>query len=111
MEPDYGVIIGLITVSGCAIILALSYVGAFLLGQTRGRRDAERALRVEAREEARVGNADRLLVVESAVDAVARAMERLSDAQRVALLEQTRIASLTESRPRSTPNQPRNTPT
>jgi hypothetical protein len=111
MEPDYGVIIGLITVSGCAAILALSYVGAFLLGQARGRRDAERELRAESREEARVGNADRLLVVESAVDAVARAIERLTDAQRVALLEQTRIASMTESRSRSATGQPRNTPT
>lgn len=111
MEPDYGIIIGLITVVGAATILALSYVGAFMLGHTRGRRDAERALRAETREEARVGNADRLLVVESAVDAVARAIERLTDAQRIALLEHTRIASAMESRARSVSGQPRNTPT
>jgi hypothetical protein len=64
-------------------------------------------LRGVERDEARVGNADRLLVVEGAVDSVARAMERLAEAQRVVLLEQVRAAGVQEPRARS---EKRNTP-
>jgi hypothetical protein len=111
METDYGVIIGLISIVAGVGVLGMSYVGAFLLGQMRGRRDADRTLRADTRDEPRVGHADRLLVVESAVDAVARAIERLTDAQRIALLEQARISSLSEGRVRPPSGQPRNTPT
>ena len=110
MEPNYGIFIGLISVVSGVVILGLAYVGAFLIGHARGRRDAERAMRAELRDDSRVGNADRLLVVESAVDAVARAIERLSDAQRIALLEQTRMANSLEPRARPAAL-PRNTPT
>jgi hypothetical protein len=96
MDIDYGVIIGLIATGSGAVVLALSYVGAFMLGQARGRRDAERERVGDA---ATVGHADRLLVVEGAVDSVARAIARLTEAQRIILLEQARAAEAPQPRP------------
>ena len=106
MDIDYGVIIGLIGTVCIAGVLGLSYVGAFLMGQARGRRDAEREMRLTERDDARIAASDRLLLVETAVDSVARAVERLTDAQRVVLLEQARLVEGREpSRP---PIGPRN---
>jgi hypothetical protein len=110
MDIDYGVIIGLISVVGVAGIMALSYAGAYLLGQARGRREALHELRAAEREVAQVGNADRLLVVEGAVDSVSRAIERLAEAQRVVLLEQVRTASASEPRLGGARSEKRNTP-
>ena len=110
MDIDYSMIIGLISVLGVAGIMALSYAGAYLLGHGRGRREAVRELRAAEREEAQVGNADRLLVVEGAVDSVSRAIERLADAQRVALLEQVRTANAPEGRLGGARGEKRNTP-
>lgn len=98
MDVDYSMIIGLISVVGVAGIMALSYTGAYLLGRARGRRDAVQELRATARDEAQVGNADRLLVVEGAVDSVSRAIERLAEAQRLALLQQVRPTNASEPR-------------
>jgi hypothetical protein len=110
MDVDYSMIIGLISVVGVAGIMVLSYVGAYLIGQARGRREAVSELRATARDEAQVGNADRLLVVEGAVDSVSRAIERLADAQRVVLLEQVRTANVSESRLGGSRSEKRNTP-
>ena len=110
MDIDYGMIIGLISVVGVAGIMVLSYAGAYLLGQARGRREAVSELRATAREEAQVGNADRLLVVEGAVDSVSRAIERLAEAQRVVLLEQVRTSNASEPRLASARSEKRNTP-
>ena len=110
MDIDYGMIIGLISVVGVAGIMALSYAGAYLLGQARGRRDAVHELRATARDEAQVGNADRLLVVEGAVDSVSRALERLAEAQRFALLEQVRPSNASEPRLGGARSEKRNTP-
>lgn len=110
MDTDYSMIIGLISVVGVAGIMALSYVGAYLLGQARGRRDAADELRAAERDVAQVGNADRLLIVEGAVDSVSRAIERLAEAQRVALLEQVRTSSASEPRLGGARSEKRNTP-
>jgi len=95
MDMDYGVMIGLIGAVCMAGMLGLSYVGAFLLGQTRGRREAERELAAQraALEAIGDGQADRLRATEDAVHRVARAVERLTEAQRILLLEQSRQAS------------------
>lgn len=103
MEIDYGVIIGFIGAVCVAGVLGLSYVGACMLGHARGRREA-------AREDARIGDADRLLAVESAVDSVSRAIDRLTDAQRIVLLQQVRAAELREPRPGVARDPLRNTP-
>src|SRR5215208_320581 len=98
MEPDLGLIIGLIGVVGAAGVLGLSYLGAYLVGYNRARNELERQRREEEREDSREGHADRILMVEGALASVAQAMERLTDAQRVMLLEQTRGAPSPERR-------------
>ena len=90
MEPDYGIIIGLIATVCTAGVLGLSYLGAYLLGHSRGRREAEQEMM-----DALPG--DRAAAIESALAAMAQPVERLTDAQRVALLDRVRTAS--ESRP------------
>ena len=86
MDIDYGVIIGLIGAALVAVIVLLSYTGAYYLGRFRGQRDAERRFRVEEQER-KSGAGERLAVVETAVEGLARAVERMTDAQRVALLQ------------------------
>jgi hypothetical protein len=88
---DFGVMIGFISVSCGAVVLGLSYLGAYLLGHSRGRREAEMELRQrEAYHDDRVGHADRILMVEGAVSSMADAINRLTEAQRLALFERMR---------------------
>ena len=103
MGFDFSEVIGLIGVASGATVLVMSYLGAFMMGRARGRREIEQELRSGAS-----GHDDRLIMIESAVSSMAQAVERLTDAQRIALLEQLRISSQ-ESRPiRRIPGQ--NTP-
>jgi hypothetical protein len=93
MQPDVGVIIGLIVTLCGAGVLGLSYMGAYMLGRNRGRREVELERRMEQSEDAHLIEHDRVLMVESAVASMAQAIERLTDAQRVALLERMRASS------------------
>ncbi|MDB4883675.1 MAG: hypothetical protein JWL95_2441 [Gemmatimonadetes bacterium] len=93
MDMDLGVIIGLIGALCTAGILGLSYMGAYMLGRTRGRSEVELERRVDQHDDARVLDHDRVLMVESAVVSMAQAIERLTDAQRIALLERVRAAN------------------
>ena len=90
MQPDVGIIIGLIAAVCSAGVLGLSYMGAYFLGHSRGRRDAEREMM-----DALPG--DRVEAIEGALSAMAQAIERLTDAQRVALLDRVRTASESRS--------------
>jgi hypothetical protein len=92
MNPDVGVFIGLIVVSCGAGMLGMSYFGAYMLGRARGRREVELEQRVEAQGGERLMDHDRVLMVEGAVASMAQAIERLSDVQRVALLERMKPA-------------------
>ena len=92
MDLDLGELTGLIVIAASTGVVALSYLGAYMFGKARGRIEAERE-RIAAREEARLASADRLLVVEGAVDSMARAIERLADAQRIAALDPARQAA------------------
>ena len=91
MDFDYGVIIGLIGAALFAVIVLLSYTGAYYLGRFRGQRDAERRFRLEEKERA-AGSGERVAAVETAVEGLARAVERMTDAQRVALLQSRPLA-------------------
>ena len=93
MDFDYGVIIGLIATLCGAGVLGMSYMGAYMLGRTRGRNEAELERRVDLQDDARLLDHDRVVMVESAVASMARAIERLTDAQRIALLERVRAAN------------------
>lgn len=107
MEPDYGIIIGLIAAVCSAGVIGLSYFGAYFIGHSRGRREAELDQRALDREMMDALPGDRTAAIERALSTMAQAIERLSDAQRTALLDRVRIAS--EPRAPSRSGQ-RNTP-
>jgi hypothetical protein len=93
MNPDIGVIIGLIVTLASVSVVGLSYMGAYMLGRNRGRREVELERSSVQHVDAQLMDHDRVLMVESAVASMAQAIERLSDAQRVALLERMRAAN------------------
>ena len=93
MDFDYGVIIGLIVTARGAGVLGLSYLGVYLMGHSRGRREAELDQRVLEREMGHSLPDDRTAAIESALSTMAQAIERLTDAQRIALLDRVRAAS------------------
>ncbi len=111
MDIDPWIIIGFIGAVSAAGMLGLSYLGAYFIGYNRARRELERASREEEREDVRTGHAERMLLVESSLDSIAQALERLTDAQRLVLLEQARAASGGDRRPDSARLRPHNTPT
>jgi hypothetical protein len=85
MEPNYGIIVVLIGAVCASGVLGLSYMGAYFLGHSRGRRDAEREMLDGL-------PGDRVEAIEGAVSTMAQAIERLTDAQRVALLDRVRTS-------------------
>lgn len=93
MEPDYGIIIGLIAAVCTAGVLGLSYLGAYFLGHSRGRRESELDRRALDEEMMRALPDDRAASIEAALSTMAQAIERLTDAQRVALLDRVRTMS------------------
>ena len=93
MDFDNGVIIGLIVTVCGAGMLGLSYLGAYLLGHSRGRREAEFDQRLIERETGHSLADDRTAAIEGALSQMAQAIERLTDAQRVALLDRVRTGS------------------
>ena len=92
MNADYGVIIGLIATLCGAGVLGLSYMGAYFVGHSRGRREAELDRQIAA-QDARLLNQERADSIEGAIATMAQAIERLTDAQRVALIDRARSAS------------------
>ena len=67
MEFDYGVIIGLIVTLCGAGVLGLSYLGVYLLGHARGRREAELDQRALDREVGYSLPEDRSVAIEGAL--------------------------------------------
>jgi hypothetical protein len=93
MNPDYGIVIGLIATLCGAGVLGLSYLGVYLLGHSRGRREAELDQRAIDHELGRALPGDRTAAIEGSLASMAQAIERLTDAQRVALLDRMRTPS------------------
>jgi hypothetical protein len=89
MEPNIGVLIGLISVVCGAGVLGLSYLGAYLVGHSRGRREAELDRQI-AEQDSRLGDQQRADAIQLALTSMTQAIERLTDAQRVALLDRVR---------------------
>jgi hypothetical protein len=96
MEGDYSMLIGLISVVCGAGVLGLSYLGAYLVGHSRGRREAELDRQIAA-QDSRLGDEHRADAIQHSLSSMAQAIERLTDAQRVALLDRMRTPP--ESRP------------
>ena len=91
MEGDYSMLIGLISVVCGAGVIGLSYLGAYLLGHSRGRREAEMDRQL-AEQDSRLGDQPRVDAIQHSLSSMAQAIERLTDAQRVALLDKMRGA-------------------
>jgi hypothetical protein len=89
MEPNIGVLIGLISVVCGAGVLGLSYLGAYLVGHSRGRREAELDRQI-GEQDSRLGDQQRADAIQFALTSMTQAIERLTDAQRVALLDRVR---------------------
>ena len=90
MDPNYGIIIGLIVTLCGTGVLGLSYLGVYLLGHSRGRREAELDQRAIDNEAAHALPGGRAAAIEGSLASMAQAIERLTDAQRVALLDRMR---------------------
>ena len=93
MEPNVGILIGLIVTVCGAGVLGLSYFGVYLLGHSRGRREAELDQRMLQQEMINAPPGDRAAAIEGALSTMAQAIERLTDAQRVALLDRVRTGA------------------
>ena len=93
MDFDLRALVPVIVLGSGACVLAMSYFGAYMLGRGRGRREVELERQAEAFDGSRSIDYDRVAMVESAVTSMAQAIERLTDAQRVALLERMRAGS------------------
>ena len=89
MEADYSMLIGLISVVCGAGVIGLSYLGAYLVGHSRGRREAELE-RQMAEQDPRLGELQRVDAIQHSLSSMAQAIERLTDAQRVSLLDRMR---------------------
>jgi hypothetical protein len=100
MDIDYGVMIGFIATLCGAGVLGLSYMGAYFVGHSRGRREAELDRQLAERDD-RVADQQRADAIQASLSSMAQAIERLTDAQRVALLDRVRTAP--ESRPARAP--------
>jgi hypothetical protein len=93
MNHDYGIIIGLIAAVCSAGVLGLSYLGAYFLGHSRGRREAQLDQRAFDHEMMEALPGDRVAAIEGALSTMAQAIERLTDAQRIALLDRVRAGA------------------
>jgi ABC-type protease/lipase transport system fused ATPase/permease subunit len=87
MRGDIGEIIGLIAVSSGAILLCLSYVGAYMIGRTHGRREEERSRALD-----QMDTAQRIAAVEATVNGIHSAVDRLRDAQRLLVAQQDHLS-------------------
>ena len=108
MDIDYGVIIGFIVTVCGAGVLGLSYLGVYFMGRSRGRREAEQERRVLEHDGAYALPDDRVEAIEGALSTMAQAIERLTDVQRIALLD--RMRATPESRVSAGRAGQRNTP-
>ncbi|MFL5520736.1 MAG: hypothetical protein ACJ8B6_07355 [Gemmatimonadales bacterium] len=97
MEADYSMLIGLISVACGVGVLGLSYLGAYLIGHSRGRREAELDRQI-AEQDSRLGDPTRADAIQHSLSSMAQAIERLTDAQRVALLDRMRVPEQRPSR-------------
>jgi hypothetical protein len=88
MGRDIGQYIGLIAVGSGAFVLALSYFGAYLIGRSHGRRQAERS---DSHLEL-IDTTQRLAAMESSMQTLGNSVERLRDAQRLLVAQQDHLS-------------------
>jgi hypothetical protein len=88
MDRDPGAYVGLIAVASGAVILAMSYLGAYLIGRSHGRRSEERSLRRFDQDD----SAQRICAIESTMHGLSSSIERLMDAQRLLVAQQEHLS-------------------
>ena len=88
MHRDIGEFIAFVAVSAGAVMLGLSYMAAYMIGRSHGRREERRS--PQAMEQAEL--AQRLASVESTVYGLNSSLERLMDAQRLLVAQQDHLA-------------------
>ena len=88
MDYDVGQYIALIAVASGATILGLSYVAAYMLGKSRGRREEQRSPRALEQMEA----VQRVAQLEQTVNQMSHSIERLMDAQRLLVAQQDHLS-------------------
>jgi hypothetical protein len=98
MEADYSTLIGLITVVCGAGVIGLSYLGAYFIGHSRGRREAELDRQIAEQSSPLGGDPQRVAEIKHSLISMATAIDRLTDAQRVALLDRMRTPEPRQSR-------------
>jgi hypothetical protein len=88
MDRDVGQFIGLIAVGSGGVVLLLSYLGAYLIGRSHGRRSEERSPR-------HIDQADatqRIAALESTMYGLSASIDRLMDAQRLLVAQQDHLS-------------------
>jgi len=88
MGRGLGEYIGLIAVGSGAVVLLLSYLGAYLVGRSHGRRDEHRSFRHVEQADA----TQRIAAVESSVYGLSASIDRLMDAQRLLVAQQDHLS-------------------
>jgi hypothetical protein len=79
MDRGLGEYIGLIAVGSGALVLLLSYLGAYVVGKAHGRREEQRS----TRHMDQVDSTQRIAAVESSIYGLSASIDRLMDAQRL----------------------------
>jgi hypothetical protein len=88
MEHDFGLYIALIAVASGAVVLGMSYVAAYMIGRSHGRREEARSSRAIEQMDA----AQRIAALESTVNGLGHSMERMMDAQRLLVAQQDHLS-------------------
>lgn len=85
---DVGQYIALIAVASGAVILGLSYVAAYLVGKSRGRREEQHSSRALDQ----MDSAQRIAALEATVNGLGKSIERMMDAQRLLVAQQDHLS-------------------
>jgi ABC-type protease/lipase transport system fused ATPase/permease subunit len=88
MDRDVGQFIGLIAVASGAVVLVLSYLGAYMIGRSHGRRAEEHSPRNLDQLDA----TQRIAAVESSIYGLSASIDRLMDAQRLLVAQQDHLS-------------------
>jgi hypothetical protein len=88
MGRDLGQFIALIAVGSGAVVLGLSYMAAYMIGRSHGRREEQRSPRALEMADA----SQRLASMESIVHGLGSSLERLRDAQRLLVAQQDHLS-------------------
>ena len=88
MDRDVGEFIALIGIASGAVILVLSYVGAYMMGRSHGRRAEQQSPLYDGQPDA----TQRIAAVESSIYGLSASIDRLMDAQRLLVAQQDHLS-------------------